>query len=173
MRLDGRVALVTGASSGLGERFAQALAENGAAVVCAARRQDRIEAVAGRINGSGGQAIPIRLDVTDSDALCRALDQAERTFGLVDILVNNAGISGTGSVLRAERSGWDETLAVNLTAAFELGRFVSQRLAAAGKPGSIINISSVLGLQANADADYSVTKAGLVQLTRAMALDLA
>lgn len=173
LRLDGRVALVTGASSGLGEGFAEALAENGAAVVCTARRQDRIEAVAGRINAAGGRAIAFPLDVTDSSALRQALDEAERAFGVVDILVNNAGISGTGSVLQASRSGWDETLSTNLTAAFELGRFVAQRLASASKSGSVINISSVLGVRSNADADYSVTKAGLIQLTRAMALDLA
>ena len=171
--LQGKVCLVTGAASGLGERFAEMFAEHGAAVVCAARRKDRIEAVAQRIKDQGGQALAIPLDVTDQAALGATLDMIESELGTVDILVNNAGISGTGSVLHAERQGWDATLAVNLSAAFDLGRLVAQRLVEAGKPGSIINISSILGVLANADADYSVTKAALLQLTRSMALDLA
>lgn len=99
--LDGRVALITGAASGLGERFAYVLADHGAAVVCAARRKDRIEAVAKRINATGGRAIALPLDVTDSQAHSAVLDRIEREFGLVNVLVNNAGVGGTGSVLHA------------------------------------------------------------------------
>ena len=171
--LDGKVCVVTGAASGLGERFAVALASRGAAVVCCARRLDRIESVAHRINSSGGRALALQLDVTDSPAYGEFFDITEREFGIVDVLVNNAGISGTGSTLNAEREGWDRTLAVNLTASFDLGRIVAQKLVAAGKPGSIVNISSILGIGANTDADYSVSKAALLQLTRAMALDFA
>ena len=171
--LQGKICLVTGAASGLGERFAEMFAQHGAAVVCAARRKDRIEAVAQRIKERGGQALALPLDVADQDALAPTLDTIESELGTVDVLVNNAGISGTGSTLNAEREGWDKALAVNLSAAFDLGRLVAQRLVKSGKPGSIINISSILGILANADADYSVTKAALLQLTRSMALDFA
>jgi NAD(P)-dependent dehydrogenase (short-subunit alcohol dehydrogenase family) len=171
--LDGKVCVVTGAASGLGKRFAETLARHGAAVVCCARRRERIESVAKRVKDGGGTALALPLDVTDSSAYDAFFDSIENELGIVDVLVNNAGISGTGSTLNAERDGWDRTLAVNLTAPFDLGRIVAQRLVAAGKPGSIINISSILGIGANTDADYSVSKAALLQLTRSMALDFA
>jgi len=171
--LNSKVCVVTGAASGLGERFAEALAEHGAKVVCCARRKDRIDEVAARINDNGGTALALSLDVTDTSAYEAFFDDVERELGIVDVLVNNAGIGGSGSTLNASREGWDYTLAVNLTAPFDLGRIVAQKLVAAGKPGSIINISSILGIGANTDADYSVTKAALLQLTRSMALDFA
>jgi NAD(P)-dependent dehydrogenase (short-subunit alcohol dehydrogenase family) len=171
--LGGKVCIVAGAASGLGERFAVALAEHRANVVCCARRKDRIEAVAQRINEGGGSAIALPLDVTDGDSYSAFFGAVESEFGLVDVLINNAGISGTGSTLNADREGWDRTLAVNLTASFDLSRIVARKLVAAGKRGSIINISSILGIGANTDADYSVSKAALLQLTRSMALDFA
>ena len=171
--LDGKVCVVTGAASGLGERFAETLAGCGAKVVCCARRKDRIDEVAARINDNGGTALALTLDVTESASYDKFFDAVENEFGIVDVLVNNAGIGGSGSTLNASREVWDYTLAVNLTAPFDLGRIVAQKLVAAGKPGSIINISSILGIGANTDADYSVTKAALLQLTRSMALDFA
>ena len=171
--LEGKVCLVTGAASGLGERFAEVLADAGAAVVCCARRQDRIDALASRIREKGGRALALPLDVTNAEAYPAFFEEVESQLGVVDVLVNNAGVSGSGSTLHADRSGWDQTLAVNLTAPFDLGRLVAQKLVADGKPGSIINVSSILGIGANTDADYSVSKAALLQLTRSMALDFA
>jgi NAD(P)-dependent dehydrogenase (short-subunit alcohol dehydrogenase family) len=144
--LSGRVALVSGASSGLGARFAQVLAEAGAAVVLGARRGERIEALAAEISRQGGQALATPLDVTDEASVGAAFDAAEASFGTVDVAVCNAGIA----------------------------RECARRLVAAGKPGSIVNVASVLGLLAQANhAGYAASKAAVIQLTRAMALDLA
>ncbi len=172
--LSGRTALVTGASSGIGARFARVLAANGAAVALVARRSERIEQLAAAIRAEGGRAVAIAADVVDREAIAPALDAVEAALGTVDILCANAGIAPTASVLKASPEHWRQVLDVNLDAVWFWGQAVAQRLAAAGKPGSIVNTASLLGYGAGKGvAAYAVSKAAVIQLTRAMALELA
>lgn len=175
-RLDGRRALVTGASGGLGLHFAGVLADAGAEVVLAARRTDALEAEVARLRASGARAHAVPLDVTDAASVSQAFDLATRaTGGAIDIVVNNAGISGGGgSLLQGEESDWDAVLDTNLKGAWLVGREAARRQSAAQQPGSVINIASILGLRvAGGVAAYCASKAGLIQLTRVMALELA
>jgi 3-oxoacyl-[acyl-carrier protein] reductase len=172
--LSGQVALVTGASSGLGMRFAEVLAENGAAVALVARRKDRLAAVKERIAAAGGKAIAIAADVRDHTAITRTFDEAEHTFGTVTVLVNNAGIAHAGRALELPAEEWRRILSTNLDAVFFWAQEAARRMIAAGKQGAIINIASVLGFGvAKGTAAYAVAKAGVVQLTKALALELS
>ncbi len=172
--LDGKVALVTGASGGLGARFARALAGAGACVALAARRVDRLAALAAEIEGAGGRALAVELDVTDEDAVSGAFDAAESALGPVDILVNNAGIARMGLVADMAVEDWDAVIEVNLRAVFIVARVASRRMIARGAGGAIVNIASVLGERVTkGGAAYSASKAGVIQLTRTMALELA
>lgn len=173
--LRGKVALVTGASGGLGSRFAQALAANGAAVALAARRIDRLEALARELAAAGGRTFPVAMDVTDDASVAAAFEAAQAALGPVDILVNNSGIAGRGAPMRelppAELAA---VLDVNLTGAYRVAREAALRLIAAGREGSIVNIASILALGVSSGvAAYAASKAGLAQLTRAMALEWA
>jgi NAD(P)-dependent dehydrogenase (short-subunit alcohol dehydrogenase family) len=172
--LKGRVALVSGASSGLGVRFAQTLAHAGAAVVCAARRVEPLEDTVQSIREAGGEAVAITMDVSDRESIGRGMAAAAERYGAVDILVNNAGISGPlGPLHEMAEADWDRIFAVNTHAAWILAKDVSRRLIATGKPGSIINIISILGLTpAAGNAAYPVTKAATLMLTRELALNL-
>ena len=166
--LSGQVALVTGASSGLGVRFAEVLAANGAAVAVVARRAERLSALKARIEQSGGHALAIAADVLDRQAMRRAFQATEAAFGTVTILVNNAG--GT----HAEESEWRRVLSTNLDAVFFWAQEAARRMTAADKRGSIINIASNLGFGVGKGLiAYSVAKAGVVQLTKGLALELA
>jgi 3-oxoacyl-[acyl-carrier protein] reductase len=170
----GQVALVTGASSGLGLRFAQVLAENGAALVLVARRKERLLALKSRIEEAGGRALAIEADVIDRVAMVSAFDQAEKEFGCVTILVNNAGIAPVARAIELSQDEWQRVLATNLDAVFFWAQEAARRMLAAGRRGSIVNIASVLGFGvAKGSAAYAVTKAGVIQLTRALALELA
>jgi 3-oxoacyl-[acyl-carrier protein] reductase len=172
--LTGRVALVTGASSGLGVRFAEVLAGAGAAVALVARRTDRLAAVKSRIEAAGGRALAISADVLDRQAIARAFDEAERTFGTVTILVNNAGVAHAHRAVDLPEDEWRRVLGTNLDAVFYCAQDAARRMLAAGKSGAIVNIASVLGLSVSkGTAAYSVAKAGVVQLTKALALELA
>jgi 3-oxoacyl-[acyl-carrier protein] reductase len=172
--LTGRVALVTGASSGLGLRFAEVLAENGSAVVLVARRLDRLEAVKARIEQAGGRAIAVGADVIDRAAMVRAFDAAEKAFGAVDILVNNAGVAHAGRAIELSEAEWRRVLGTNLDAVLFWAQEAARRLIAAGKGGAIVNISSVLGFGvAKGVIAYATAKAGVIQLTRALGLELA
>jgi 3-oxoacyl-[acyl-carrier protein] reductase len=172
--LTGRVAMVTGASSGLGLRFAQVLAEAGAAVALVARRADRLEEAAGRIAKTGGQAIPVTADVTDRAAMARAFDAAEKAFGIVDILVNTAGVVHASRALELPEQEWRRVLATDLDAVLFWSQEAARRLIAAGRGGAIVNVASILGFGvAKGVAAYAVAKAGVIQLTRALALELA
>jgi NAD(P)-dependent dehydrogenase (short-subunit alcohol dehydrogenase family) len=172
--LKGRVALVTGASSGLGKQFAKALADNGAAVVLVARRADRIAELQKTIEAEGGRAIAIEADVTDRAAMTRAFDAAEKAFGTVTILVNNAGIAHSGRAVEMPPEEWRKILATNLDAVFFWAQEAARRMLAAKKPGAIVNIASVLGLAvAKGAVAYATAKAGVVQVTKALAVELA
>ena len=173
--LQGRTALVTGASSGLGAHFAQLLAANGANVVCIARRAARLEALKLTISEeSGVEVLTLSLDLTDGAAAAQAFDAAERMFGTVDVLVNNAGGIAKASVQDETPEGWRGMLDLNLTAAFAMTREASRRLIAAGKSGSLVNVASTGALLASpGSAAYAAAKAGLLGFTRATAIDLA
>jgi 3-oxoacyl-[acyl-carrier protein] reductase len=173
--LTGRVALVTGASSGLGVQFARALADNGAAVALVARRAERLQALKQEIEGQGGRAVAIEADVNDRAAMVRAFDEAEKAFGTVTILVNNAGVAqGAMRVTDVSPEEWRRVLSVDLDAVFYWAQEAARRILAAGKQGSIINLASVLGFGvAKGTAAYAVAKAAVVQTTKALALELA
>ena len=144
--LQGRVALVTGASSGLGRQFAKALADNGAAVALVARRADRLKALKDDIEGKGGKAVALEADVTDRAAMVRTFDQAEKAFGTVTILVNNAGIAQSSRrAVEVTEEEWRKVLGVDVDALFYNAQEAARRMLAAKKPGSIVNIASVLG----------------------------
>jgi 3-oxoacyl-[acyl-carrier protein] reductase len=168
--LSGEVALVTGASSGLGRRFAEVLAANGAKVVAAARRADRLEDLA-----SAHEAIaPLALDVTATASLGPALEDAERLFGPLTLLVNNAGIGSGKRMLDTEQEEWDAVQETNVTAVFHLSRAFAKRLIARKSPGSIINIASLVAKKVGLSAaSYAVSKAAVLHLTKAQALEWA
>jgi 3-oxoacyl-[acyl-carrier protein] reductase len=172
--LTGRVALVTGASSGLGVRFAQCLADNGAAVALVARRADRLAEVKARIESRGGRAVIVEADVRDRAAMQRAFDAAEAAFGTVTILLNNAGIAHSGRAVDMAEEEWRRVLATNLDAVFYWAQEAARRMLLANKRGAIVNIASVLGLGvAKGVVAYATAKAGVIQLTKALALELA
>jgi NAD(P)-dependent dehydrogenase (short-subunit alcohol dehydrogenase family) len=171
--LKGRVALVTGASSGLGVRFAEVLAEAGAAVALVARRADRLAAVKARIEAAGGRAIAIEADVLDGAAMTRAFDAAE-AFGTVTILVNNAGVAHANRAVELPEKEWRRVVGTNLDAVFFCAQEAARRMLAAGKGGAIVNIASVLGFGVSkGTVAYSAAKAGVIQLTKTLGLELA
>jgi len=173
--LKGRVALVTGASSGLGIQFAKALADNGAAVALVARRADRLAALKAEIEAQGGRAVAIEADVTDRAAMTRAFDEAEKAFGTVTILVNNAGVAQKpvrATDVSAEE--WRRVLSVDLDSLFYWAQEGARRMIAAGKQGAIVNIASVLAFGVSkGTAAYAVAKAAVMQTTKALAIELA
>jgi 3-oxoacyl-[acyl-carrier protein] reductase len=173
--LKGRVALVTGASSGLGTQFAKALADNGAAVALVARRADRLADVKKSIEAAGGRAVAIEADVTDRAAMTRAFDATEAAFGTVTILVNNAGIAQSSQrAIEVSAEEWRKVLSVDLDAVFYNAQEAARRMLAAKKPGAIINIASVLGFGVSKGvAAYATAKAAVVQVTKALAVELA
>lgn len=174
-RLDGRRALVTGASGGLGLHFAETLAVAGAEVVLAARRADKLAAEVERLRATGARAHAVSLDVTNAASVDEAVAAAEKAAGgVMDILVNNAGISGENFFLKLEEAEWDAVVDTNLKGAYLVARAVARRLADTKTPGSIINIASILGLRVGGSVSpYCASKAGLIHLTKAMAFELA
>jgi NAD(P)-dependent dehydrogenase (short-subunit alcohol dehydrogenase family) len=172
--LKGRVALVTGASSGLGLRFAEVLAEEGAAVALVARRADRLAALKERIEKAGGRAVAIEADVLDRKAMVRAFDQAELAFGTVTILVNNAGVAHAHRAVDLPEEEWRRVVGTNLDAVFFWAQEAARRMLAAGKHGAIVNIASVLGFGVSKGTiAYATAKAGVIQLTKTLGLELA
>ena len=173
-RLDGRIALVTGASSGLGLHFANALADAGASVALAARRRDRLHQVATKIEHKGNRVVVCEMDVTDPPTIKRSFERIEDKLGAVDVLVNNAGIASTSSALESDESEWDEVIDTNLKGAWLVAQQTAHRLVRLKKPGAIINIASILGYRvAKGISSYAASKAGLIQLTQALALEWA
>ena len=172
--LQGKVALVTGASSGLGARFAEVLAENGASVVLVARRADRLAELKARIRTSGGNAMAVEADVRDRAAMRAAFDSAEKSFGTVTILVNNAGVAHAGRAVELAEVEWRRVLSTNLDAVFYCAQEAARRMLTARTGGAIVNIASVLGFGvAKGVIAYATAKAGVIQLTKALALELA
>ncbi|MCY1404888.1 Gluconate 5-dehydrogenase [compost metagenome] len=172
--LAGKTVLVTGASSGIGAHLARTAARAGARVVLAARRLERLGQLAEAIQGEGGQALAVALDVTERTSVEAAFDAAEAAFGVVDVVLNNAGIGNGQRVLEISEDDWRHMLSTNLDGVWRVAQVAAQRLAKAQKPGSIINIASILGLRAGTGySHYSAAKAGVVQLSKSLALELA
>jgi len=173
MKLEGRVALVTGASQGIGHACALALAREGATIAAAARNREKLDQLAGEITATGGKAAAFVMDVADEEQVKSAIKSALAQFGKIDILVNNAGITRDQLVMRMKRADWDAVLNTNLTSAYlciqqVIGSMLKQRW------GRIINITSVFGQMGQAgQANYSASKAGLIGLTLAMAREVA
>ena len=173
MKLEGRVALVTGASQGIGQACALALARQGARVALAARHQQKLEEVAGQIATAGGKAAVFTMDVAEEEQIKSGIKAAVAHFGKIDILVNNAGITRDQLVMRMKRADWDAVLNTNLTSAYlstqqVIGSMLKQRW------GRIINITSVFGQMGQAgQANYASSKAGLIGLTMALAREVA
>ncbi len=172
MTLSGRVALVTGASQGIGHACALKLAQSGAAVAVAARNQQKLDELVARITAAGGEAAAFSLDVGDQEQIKSVFKAAMVRFGKIDILVNNAGITRDQLVMRMKRADWDAVLSTNLTSAYlciqqAVGSMLKQRW------GRIINVTSVFGQMGQAgQANYAASKAGLIGLTMAMAREV-
>ena len=170
-RLDGRVALLTGASSGIGHRFARVLAAAGARVVMGARRIERLEDLADELP----DAVPVACDVTSDTDLARFVDVAVERFGRVDLLVNNAGVSDPMPAEEEPPSRFREILEVNLTSVFVLTQLVAHRMLATGG-GAVVNVASILGVVGAGQvpqASYAASKGGLVNMTRELAAQWA
>ncbi len=172
--LDGKIALVTGAGSGLGRQFAETLADAGASVVLAARRRDKLEETAQSITDKGGNTVCVDLDVTDSASVRDCFAEAESSAGIADIVVNNAGIAREGYLADISEEDWDAVIDTNLKGVFLVAQRAAQAMIKAEKPGSIINIASILGLRVSKTlGSYIAAKSAVVQVTRAMALEWA
>ena len=173
--LQGEVALVTGATSGLGKRFAEVLAMSGARVAVTGRREDRLQELAEQINEQGGEAIPVKLDMTDADSIVAAVTATEKALGTVTILVNNAGIPDAQRAHKMSLDLIDSVFDTNLRGPYIMSCEVARRLIDAKKGGKMVNISSVgaFNYSGNGAALYSITKAGIVRMTEALAVEWA
>jgi NAD(P)-dependent dehydrogenase (short-subunit alcohol dehydrogenase family) len=177
--LTDKTALVTGASSGLGARFARVLAANGATVVLASRRVERLLELRAEIESEGGMAHVVPLDVTDVASIAAAVGQAEAEAGAIDVLVNNSGVSATHRLVDATPEDYDAIFATNTRGAFFVAQHVARRMIERAKtepdrPASIINIASMAGLKVLPQIGvYCMSKAAVVQMTKAMALEWA
>lgn len=171
--LEGKIALVTGASSGIGNCVAKGLANAGATIVAAARRTDRLQQLVADIEAAGGKAIAVAMDVTDRDSVNAAYDQAEAALGAIDIIVNNAGVADAKGFLKVDDESRDFVMGTNFNGVWNVAQEGARRLVDAERAGSIINIASVLGLAAKpGQTAYCASKGAVIQLTRSMALDL-
>ncbi|MFS2139101.1 SDR family NAD(P)-dependent oxidoreductase [Duganella sp. Dugasp56] len=172
--LSGKIALVTGAFSGLGRGFAQVLGEAGATVIVAGRRLDQGRRLVQTMEQAGIRAHAILMDVADPASVDAAMDELAEQVGVPDILVNNAGITQTKPFLELSEQDWTQIIDVNLNGAWRVAQRSARLMQQAGKAGSIINVASILGLRvAQQLPAYATSKAALLQLTRAMALELA
>ena len=172
--LTGKVALVTGASSGLGVHFARTLAAAGAAVAIAARRADRLASLQAELQSAGAKAVAVELDVQSSDSISAAFAAAEKALGPIDIVINNAGISIVKPALEMPVEDWDAVVNTNLRGAWLVAQTAGKRWLMAKRSGVIVNIASILGLRTIGQvAPYNASKAGLIHLTRALAMEWA
>ena len=171
--MQGRCALITGASSGLGAHFARLLAAQGAKVALAARRLDRLNALAREIEAAGGTALAVECDVTNEASVVDAVARAAAGLGTLDVLVNNSGVSGGEPFLDTSAEAWDSVLYTNLRGAFLMCREFARASIAAGQGGRIVNVASILGLRTiKGVVPYSASKAGLCHMTAVLAMEL-
>ena len=171
--LGGRTALITGGGTGLGRQFARVLSEAGASVVLCARRVDKLRQTADEIRESGGKAICVPMDITDSAQVSAGFDAAKE-FGDVSILINNAGTVAEPSLLELDEAQWDRVLDTNLKGAWLVAREAARRMIDAELAGTVINIASILGSAVQkGTGPYSASKAALLHMTRVMALEWA
>jgi 3-oxoacyl-[acyl-carrier protein] reductase len=171
--LSGKVALVTGASQGIGESIAKALAAAGAHVVVAARREDKASSVAQAIAAAGGSAEALRLDVADAASVSAAFKAIVEKHGKLDVLVNNAGITDDGLILRMSKESWDRVIATDLTGVFLCAQEAAKTMLKKRVAGRIVNITSVVGLMGNpGQTNYAAAKAGVVGFTKALAREI-
>tara|TARA_B100001250_G_scaffold199058_1_gene170772 strand:+ start:66 stop:827 length:762 start_codon:yes stop_codon:yes gene_type:complete len=169
--LSGKVALITGASSGLGRHFSKTLSEAGATVILSARRIDNLIELQKEIKGNSHT---FSLDVTSIESVENLFEEIKNEFGSADILINNAGVNDTRKFKDLDEKSWNYVLETNLNGAFRVAKSFSDLLLEQKKPGSVINIASILGLRVGLNlTSYAAAKAGLVQLTKSMALELA
>jgi NAD(P)-dependent dehydrogenase (short-subunit alcohol dehydrogenase family) len=172
--LTGKVALVTGASAGLGVHFARTLAAAGASVAIAARRADRLASLQAELQSAGQKAVAVELDVQSGDSITAAFAAVEEALGPIDIVVNNAGISIVKPALEMPVEDWDAVVNTNLRGAWLVAQTAGKRWLMAKRPGVIVNIASILGLRTIGQvAPYNASKAGLIHLTRALAMEWA
>lgn len=172
-RLENKVAVITGASSGIGEGTALLFAQEGANVILVARRRDRLEAVAEKARSYGAQALVVVGDITDPDAAVRAFDETIRAFGRVDILVNNAGIADKHiPITRCSKEWWDEVCDVDQTSVYYFCKEALKYMEPAGT-GSIVNVSSIGGVYGSAGIAYSAAKAAVIGMTKNIAIQFA
>jgi 3-oxoacyl-[acyl-carrier protein] reductase len=171
-RFEGRIALVTGASRGIGAAIARRLGAEGATVLAAARSAEGLERVVSEIVAGAGRAEAVTIDISDPASIESAVKESLASHGQIDVLVNNAGITEDNLVLRMSRESWDRVLATNLTGAFLLTQAVVKSMVRR-RYGRIVNVTSVVGLMGNAgQANYAAAKAGLVGLTKSVAREL-
>ena len=172
--LTGKVALVTGASAGLGVHFARTLAAAGASVAIAARRADRLASLQAELQAAGTKAVAVELDVQSGDSITAAFAAVEEALGPIDVVVNNAGISIVRPALEMPVEDWDAVVNTNLRGAWLVAQTAGKRWLMGKRPGVIINIASILGLRTIGQvAPYNASKAGLIHLTRALAMEWA
>ena len=173
LRSDGKIAIVTGASRGIGRGIALALAEAGATVICAARDTAKLEAVVGEVLAAGGKAHAHATDVSSRESIESLITSTLAAHGRIDVLVNNAGITRDNLLLRMKAAEWDDVIATNLTSVFIATQVVMKPMLKQ-RAGSIINIGSVVGLTGNAgQANYAAAKAGLVGFSKSVAREVA
>ena len=172
--INGKHILVTGGSSGFGRHFARFLTDKGASVTLAARRAEALAAGVAEINGSGGRAQGVVLDVTIADKVDGAVKEAEKKFGPIHAVVNNAGVTATKPALDQDERAWDSVIDTNLKGVWLVAQAAARRMVENKVRGSIVNIASILGVRvAGAVAPYAISKAGVIQMTKALALEWA
>ncbi|HKO70093.1 MAG TPA: SDR family oxidoreductase [Bradyrhizobium sp.] len=168
------IILITGASQGLGRQFARVLSRHGAAVVLAARQTAKLKSLEQEIVRQGGRAVAVQMDVTDTATIGKAIDRAEASLGPVTVLINNAGIAIEKLSVDQTEADWDSVINANLKGAYFTATEIAQRMIARKQQGNIVNIASVLGLGVMKFlSPYTISKAGIIQATKAMALELA
>ena len=171
-RLHKKTALVTGASSGFGQHFSKILAAHGANVVVTARRLDRLESLVEEITAGGGNALAVEMDVTNQDSVKAAFDKAEAKFGAVSVVSNNAGVADVKMAMDVDEESWDFVLDTNLKGVWRVATEAARRMVAAEVSGSIVNTASVLGMRVSlGQSSYATSKAAVIQLTKALALE--
>ncbi len=172
-RLDNKIALVTGASSGIGYQVAKGLANAGASIIACARRSDRLENLVNEIKSAGGNAIAVSMDVSDRSSVDAAFADAQQRMGTPSIIINNAGVASPANFLKTDEAARDFVMNTNFNGVWNVAQQGARLMVKEGLQGSIINIASVLGLMVQTgQASYCSSKAAVIQLTNALSIDL-